>query len=240
MRLAPARIRVVPIGQCRAPRCAPPPSRRYMAVVAHVVVIAFQRGSPAQPHATRLRIVASASRPSEPLDVVDTQLAALQRGDTAGCLALMSCQNERSDADMRFSAWFDSPLYESLLFCKGWSHRGIVTLREVQSVVERPNGHILLCKTPVQQLARVVVEPGRPKWAASQWFGSRVGRSLPPVTYLWTLSLQAGEKGDERAGSQPGRWTVDRFAPEAPSFASDTSTHREYIESLIIGSEPWK
>lgn len=68
-----------------------------------------------------------------------------------------------------------------------------------------PDGRTFLGSAPVEQVLRVEVTPGRPKWASARVTGAKIGRALPPTTYEWTLSLQPD-----------GRWTVDAIVPEAP------------------------
>ena len=68
--------------------------------------------------ATRGRPLACAE---DPASVVSAQLRALQSGEAASlrvCHGFMSpAYHERADALERFTEWFDSPVYESLLRC---------------------------------------------------------------------------------------------------------------------------
>ena len=68
--------------------------------------------------ATRGRPLACAE---DPASVVSSQLRALQGGEAASlrvCHGFMSpAYHERADALERFTEWFDSPVYESLLRC---------------------------------------------------------------------------------------------------------------------------
>ena len=68
--------------------------------------------------ATRGRPIACAE---DPASVVSAQLRALQSGEAASlrvCHGFMSpAYHERADALERFTEWFDSPVYESLLRC---------------------------------------------------------------------------------------------------------------------------
>ena len=72
--------------------------------------------------ATRGRPLACAE---DPASVVSAQLRALQSGETASlrvCHGFMSpAYHERADALERFTEWFDSPVYESLLRCSSWA-----------------------------------------------------------------------------------------------------------------------
>ena len=83
--------------------------------------------------------------------------------------------------------------------------RGAVVTREEMCETPLPDGRTFLGSAPVEQALRVEVTPGRAKWAATGVTGAKIGRSLPPSTYEWTLSLQ----------KDSGRWTVDRIVPEA-------------------------
>ena len=72
--------------------------------------------------ATRSRPLACAE---DPASVVSAQLRALQSGEAASlrvCHGFMSpAYHERADALERFTEWFDSPVYESLLRCSSWA-----------------------------------------------------------------------------------------------------------------------
>ena len=144
----------------------------------------------------------------QPAEVVEAQLRALRQGEAGlgACHEYMSpAYHQRSDARERFVAWFDSPVYESLLGCCAWTIRGAVVTREEMCETPLPDGRTFLGSAPVEQALRVEVTPGRAKWAATGVTGAKIGRSLPPSTYEWTLSLQ----------KDSGRWTVDRIVPEA-------------------------
>ena len=76
------------------------------------------------PRSTAIRgrpIVCEPVKADDPASIVGVQLRALQSGEAASlraCHAFMSpAYHERADALERFTEWFDSPVYESLLRC---------------------------------------------------------------------------------------------------------------------------
>ena len=149
--------------------------------------------------------------------VVAAQLQALQRGDEGlpSAHALMSpAYHQRSDALERFSAWFNSPLYESLLGCSTWTLKGCVTTRETACETLLPDGRTFLGTQAVEQMVQADVVAGRPKWAEAGVTGGKVGMPLPTRTYLWTLTLR--QHSDPRKGDE---WMVDQIAPEAHVMA---------------------
>ena len=85
------------------------------AAAGFVARVAF---APRPTTATRGRPLACAE---DPASVVSAQLRALQSGEAASlrvCHGFMSpAYHERADALERFTEWFDSPVYESLLRC---------------------------------------------------------------------------------------------------------------------------
>jgi len=165
------------------------------------------------PRSTAIRGRPIACGAEDPASVVGAQLQALQSGEAASlraCHAFMSpAYHERADALERFTEWFDSPVYESLLRCSSWKIRGAVTTREAMQETLLPDGRTFLGSAPVEQVLRVEVVPGVSKWASARVTGAKIGRALPPMTYEWTLGLQPD-----------GSWTVDRIAPEAPVLVS--------------------
>ena len=167
--------------------------------------------TPALLHGLQLRrtaipVRACAEPALQPAEVVEAQLRAFQRGEAGTSHSFMSpAYHERTDALERFEAWFDSPIYESIQGCSAWTVKGAVTTREAPSETPLADGRTFLGSAPVEQVLRVAVTPGRPKWADTGVTGAKIGRALPTTTYEWTLSLQ-----------QNGRWTVDRIVPEAP------------------------
>ena len=74
------------------------------------------------------------------------------------------------------------------------------------------DGTIFHATASVEQMVRVNVTPGRPKWAESGAVGTRLGQQLPTRTYLFTLSLHAEEPGVSL--SPGGSWTIDQIVPE--------------------------
>ena len=145
----------------------------------------------------------------EPVGVVEAQLQSLQYGEDGlrAAHAFMSpAYHERSDALERFSLWFSSPMYETLLGCAAWDVRGSVSMRDETSEVTLPDGRVFLGTKSVEQVVKVDVKAGRPKWAESGATGVRIGRALATGSFLWTLSWQADSE----------RWTVDQIVPEAP------------------------
>ena len=77
--------------------------------------------------ATRGRVACA----EDPASVVSAQLRALQSGEGASlrvCHGFMSpAYHERADALERFTEWFDSPVYESLLRCSSWGGAGLTS-----------------------------------------------------------------------------------------------------------------
>ena len=77
------------------------------------------------PRSTAIRGRPIACGAEDPASVVGAQLQALQSGEAASlraCHAFMSpAYHERADALERFTEWFDSPVYESLLRCSSWA-----------------------------------------------------------------------------------------------------------------------
>lgn len=151
----------------------------------------------------------------DPRDIVAAQLYLLGQGEAGlrDAWGLMSpAYHERSDAFERFSMWFSSPLYESLLGCSDWKIAGVVSLRDEISERLLDDGTIFHATASVEQMVRVNVTPGRPKWAESGAVGTRLGQQLPTRTYLFTLSLHAEEPGVSL--SPGGSWTIDQIVPE--------------------------
>ena len=104
---------------------------------------------------------ASAASMLQPTEaVVAAQLRSLQRGPEGlrSAHALMSpAYHQRPDALERFSAWFNSPLFESLLGCTNWELRGCVTTREAACETLLPDGRTFLGTQAVEQMVQVDV-----------------------------------------------------------------------------------
>ena len=94
----------------------------WLAATAGFVARAPLTHAPRPTTATRGRPLACAE---DPASVVSAQLRALQSGEAASlrvCHGFMSpAYHERADALERFTEWFDSPVYESLLRCSSWA-----------------------------------------------------------------------------------------------------------------------
>ena len=150
--------------------------------------------------------------------VVEQQLQALQQGEAGlrDCHMLMAdAFHRRPDSMERFAAWFSSPLYEALLGCESWEYRGALATHKVPELTSLPEGHSVLSSVAVEQQVRVLVKPGRPKWAEAGYkdkSGDGVGHSLPASTFIWTLCRSSSDDDDS--------WRVVQIAPEAaPVFA---------------------
>ena len=150
-----------------------------------------------------------------PSEVVVAQLKSLQQGEPGlqSAHTFMSpAYHERADALQRFSMWFSSPLYESLLACESWEIKGAVVTREEPTETKLADGRTFLGSAPVEQVVKVEVKAGRPKWAESGATGSRIGHVLPLMSYLFTVSLRP----------TTGEWRIDQIAPEAPPSLSSS------------------
>ena len=175
----------------------------------------------------RPQVFASTLRGDSAVDVVVAQLRTLQLADLHRAHEFMSPPYQSGDdAFERFSLWFSSPLYEALCGCSEWRLRGSVTTREEARETPLADGGSFLGSVSVQQQVRVAVKAGRPKWVESGASGSRVGRLLPEITYLWTVSLQ-----------DDGCWKVDQIIPEASTFAPVMQSSRVTRQDVINANE---
>ena len=79
----------------------------------------------------------------EPSDVVVAQLESLKQGEAGlpSAHGFMSpAFHERADALQRFSMWFSSPLYESLLECDSWTIKGAIVTSETMAETPMADG----------------------------------------------------------------------------------------------------
>jgi hypothetical protein len=164
--------------------------------------------------ARRSHIASMCDAHPEPDEVVGHFLQELARGEPglrSAWMHMSPAYHEREDALERFSMWFSSPMYESLLGLTSWRVRGAVSLREEMTDTLLADGSTFHGTSSVEQALQVEIVPGRTKWAESGVVGSKIGQPLPTQTFVFSLSLQPADCTPARLARC---WTIDQVAPE--------------------------